>query len=97
MNVLSLSHFQQQAESIAKLIAVGDPYGPLGEERETNRMLAEAGMEGGWTVDCYRNWFAGFLRCARRMQVISPAQESDLYEIVQSAAELYWYQHGKGA
>lgn len=88
---LGLEHLQLQAENIAQLIRSGDKYGPLGEERERNRELTEAGITGGWTIDCYRNWWAGFLRCARRCQMITAYQEDELYEPVQSAAEHVWY------
>ena len=90
MNHLDIEHFHQQAEFIASLIRSNDPYGPLGEERSRNRELAAAGISGGWTIDCYRNWWAGFLRCARRCQLITPQQE-EFYEVVQSAAEHFWY------
>lgn len=88
---LDLEHFHQQAEFIATLIRSGDPFGPLGEERQTNRDLQSAGIQGGWTVDCYRNWWAGFLRCARRCQMITPQQEDEFYDVVQSAAEHVWW------
>lgn len=90
MRDLGIEHFLQQAEFIASLIRASDPYGPLGEERERNRQLAEAGFDGGWTIDCYRNWWAGFLRCARRCGMITPLQETDFYDVVQSAAEHVW-------
>lgn len=88
---LDTEHFDQQAEFIASLIRANDPYGPIGEERARNRELASAGIPGGWTIDCYRNWWAGFLRCARRCQLITPQQEEEFYEVVQSAAEHVWY------
>lgn len=91
MNNLSLEHFHQQAEFIAVLIRSGDPFGPLGEQRQQNMELAASGIQGGWTVDCYRNWWAGFLRCARRCQMITPQQEEEFYDVVQSAAEHVWW------
>lgn len=91
MHHLGLDHFHQQAEFIASLIRSNDPFGPLGEERQLNRELQASGISGGWTIDCYRNWWAGFLRCARRCQMITPQQEEDFYEVVQSAAEHVWW------
>lgn len=91
MQKLDLEHFHQQAEFIASLIRSADPFGPIGEDRARNRELASAGIQGGWTIDCYRNWWAGFLRCARRCQMITPQQEEDFYEPVQSAAEHVWW------
>lgn len=91
MNHLDIEHFHQQAEFIASLIRSNDPFGPLGEERARNREFAASGIAGGWTIDCYRNWWAGFLRCARRCQLITSQQEEEFYEVVQSAAEHFWY------
>ena len=89
-NMFDYSFFLMQAQTVSKMIETQDAYGPVGESRERTRELVDAGVSEGWDILSYRNWYAGYVRCARQLKVISPAQEDELYEIVQCAAENAW-------
>ncbi|WP_347506585.1 hypothetical protein [Pseudomonas anguilliseptica] len=91
------SFFLMQAQNIEKMLDSDDCFGPLGEERQQTRELVEGGVSEGWDIASYRNWYAGYVRCARQLKVITPAQESELYDIVQSAAESVWHRQEHAA
>lgn len=78
--------FERQANIVAGLIQRRDPLGPMGEEREENQQMIAAGVGRGWTTAEYCMWFAGYLRAARQLKAITPEQEDELYDIVDSAA-----------
>lgn len=85
------SFFRMQAETVARMIATEDPLGPVGESRQHVAECIHVGVHSGWDADSYRNWFAGYVRAARQLKAITPAQEDELYEIVQIEAESLWH------